>query len=512
MPQKLIPIKYLEEKKTNKITNYAGVFPLLELMRKMNIFKFCDTHLNVRSGSQGWLDSQHFLSIFLINFIGGDCVSDVDILESDLGLTDAIRHIESGLLNKNKKLLSQRFRKGRQRVFPSDKALHDYALCFHNDAEEKRRKKFVFNHQVFIPAPNKNLRKLNELFKRMNDFVQSNNPVKSATVDVDAVICPSNKQSSFFSYKKEKGYQPMNAYWYEQGTLLFSEFRDGNVNANYRVPEFVKEAFSNVPQSITNRLLRMDSAGYNFDLMEYCEKHKIGFSISAKLCQSLKDEIGQLEDGQWSNLPLNTEQILKKKSDDAEEYGWEWTELPYIPDDPRGDKYRYIAVRSRLINQKELFPLSMIEAPEDESSKKQYEKDGIKYRIRVIVTNRQGISGADLFHWHNKRCGYSEHVHSVMKGDLAGGQFPSNKFGANAFWWLMMIFSLNILQIYKSVVLGGCWKNRRLKAFRLHFIYLAGRITRRSRYINMFLRNSDIFNTIRERICELKWMAELTPI
>lgn len=503
MTQNLLPIKYFEEKKSNQITNYAGVFPLLELIRKMNIFKFCDTRLNVRSGSQGWMDSHHFLSIFLINIIGGDCVSDVDILESDLGLTDAMTHIESSLFNKNKKYISQRFRKGRKRTFPSDKSIHDYALCFHNEEEEKKRPA----HEAFIPSPNGNLNKLNQLFKPINEFVQLNHPVKTATIDVDAVICPTHKKSSLYSYKKEKGYQPLNAYWHEQGTLVFSEFRDGNVNSNYRVAEFAKEAFSRLPNHLSHRFLRMDSAGYNFDLMEYCQTNQIGFSISAKLCKSLKDEIRQLEEGQWSKLSKTTGQILKKKSGNAEESDWEWSELSYIPDDPRGDTYRYLAVRSPLITQKELLSVpGGDDTVDEEASKKQYEKNGKTYRIRVIVTNRHEIEGEALIHWHNKRCGHSEHVHSIMKNELGGGQFPSNKFGANAFWWLMMIFSLNILQIYKTVVLGGCWRSRRLKAFRLHFIYLAGRITRRSRYLNMFLRDSDLFKEIRERCFTLKWV------
>ena len=84
MTQDQQSIKYLEEKKTNKITNYAGVLPMLDFCRKLKIFEFADNILNIRSDAQGWLDSQHFLSILLINFIGGDCVSDIDILESDL--------------------------------------------------------------------------------------------------------------------------------------------------------------------------------------------------------------------------------------------------------------------------------------------------------------------------------------------------------------------------------------------------------------------------------------------
>jgi hypothetical protein len=68
-----------------------------------------------------------------------------------------------------------------------------------------------------------------------------------------------------------------------------------------------------------------------------------------------------------------------------------------------------------------------------------------------------------------------------MKTDFAGSQFPLNKFGANAFWWLMMIFPLNIIQLYKNLILDNSWRTRRMKAFKLHFIYLASRITQRAR-------------------------------
>jgi len=84
------------------MTNYTSVLPLLELCKKMGIFKFADTNLNVRSSSQGWYDSQHFLSVLLLNFIGADCISDVDILEADTGLTSTLSNIESSLLNKRR--------------------------------------------------------------------------------------------------------------------------------------------------------------------------------------------------------------------------------------------------------------------------------------------------------------------------------------------------------------------------------------------------------------------------
>ena len=275
MTQNKLSINYLEEKKTNKITNYAGVLPILDFCRKMKIFQFADKTLQIRSGDQGWLDSQHFLSTLLINFIGGDCMSDVDVLEADTGLKTAISNTENNYIKMNNSLILKRFRKGRERVFPSNNALANYALEFHNDSEEEVRKDYIERKEVFIPKLNDNLNNLNNFFGHSAAFAQKNNPVDSATIDIDATIKNSNKQSAFFTYKKdERGYQPMNAYWNEHKIVLFSEFRDGNVNPSYNIPEFVEKSFSYLPDTVKNLYLRSDSAGYNFDLMSYCKKQR----------------------------------------------------------------------------------------------------------------------------------------------------------------------------------------------------------------------------------------------
>ena len=37
---------------------------------------------------------------------------------------------------------------------------------------------------------------------------------------------------------------------------------------------------------------------------------------------------------------------------------------------------------------------------------------------------------------------------AIMKSDLAGGQLPSARFGANAAWWAIMILALNLAAEY----------------------------------------------------------------
>ena len=70
----------------------------------------------------------------------------------------------------------------------------------------------------------------------------------------------------------------------------------------------------------------------------------------------------------------------------------------------------------------------------------------------------------------------------------------------------MMIFSLNIIQLYKNLILDNSWKTRRTKAFRLHFIYIAGRVTQRSRRLFIYVRDIDLFKNITDRIENLKWI------
>ena len=64
-----------------------------------------------------------------------------------------------------------------------------------------------------------------------------------------------------------------------------------------------------------------------------------------------------------------------------------------------------------------------------------------------------------------------------MKSDIAGGKFPSGKFGANAAWWQIMVLAVNLNSAMKSLVLGGHWVSKRFKAIRFWLINLPGRVS-----------------------------------
>ena len=71
---------------------------------------------------------------------------------------------------------------------------------------------------------------------------------KEYTLDTDATVIEAGKEEAKWSYKKEKGYQPLLGFLFESGLALGDEFRDGNVPAGAGALEFLKYCEDMMPQ------------------------------------------------------------------------------------------------------------------------------------------------------------------------------------------------------------------------------------------------------------------------
>jgi hypothetical protein len=91
---------------------------------------------------------------------------------------------------------------------------------------------------------------------------------------MDAVLMETNKAEALYSYKHFKSYQPLNVWWAEQGVLVYTEFRDGNVPAGYQQVRVFEEALAQLPAGVEKVRLRVDTAGYEHALLRYCEESK----------------------------------------------------------------------------------------------------------------------------------------------------------------------------------------------------------------------------------------------
>jgi len=503
MAQGVVPFKYEAEKKTTGMTALAGLPTYLDLAKVIGLSKSIQTHLKVRAGSQGWTDNQMVLSLILLNLAGGDCVDDIKKLEADDGFCEVLKKAElHGLQRKVRRALLRRWRKERTRTVPSPTAIFRYLAKFHNESQEELRQP----GKAFIPAANAHLNSLSFINKELASFSSFQGSESIATLDMDATLIASGKESAFYCYKSYKSYPPLNTWWAEQGIVLHTEFRDGNVPAGFEQLRVLKQALGCLPGGVERVRLRSDTAGYQHDLLRYCatgESSRFGvieFTIGCDVTPEFKKAVAEVEESHWRP-------IYKVVNGKQRATGVEWAEVCFVPNamghSKKGPEYRYLAKREALVEQRN-FPAmdDQISLPFPTMNVK-----GRKYKVFGVVTNMDW-EGEKLIHWFNERCGKSEEAHAVMKDDLAGGSLPSDDFGENAAWWWIMILAFNLNAMMKSLALGKSWVSKRMKAIRFSFINLPGRVIKRSRsYIIRLTKNHpslDLLIEARRAILQLR--------
>jgi hypothetical protein len=470
--QGLLPFEYKQESRKAGCTALAGLPLFLELACALGLWLSIRKNLNLCSDNQGWTDEQIVMSLVMLNLAGGDCVDDLRILENDDGFCRVFRMAEARHLKPAERAaLEARFRRGRTRTLPCPTSVFRFLEGFADPKQEAKRRQ----GQAFIPPRTEPLSGLVRVNAEIVRALQLVNPQRVATCDMDATVVETSKRTALICYEGFRAYQPMNVYWAEQGVVLHTEFRDGNVPAGYEQRRVLEEALAQLPAGVEQVFLRSDTAGYQWDLLHYCGRGdskrfgRIGFAVGCDVTEEFRKAVRAVPAKDW--------RPLMRKSDGVEEpTGREWAEVCYVPrgaalrrDDP---DYRFIAVRE-LLSQQSLptleaqaslpFPTMDLDGPAGTQ----------KYKLHGLVTNLHW-EGGRIVRWLNGRCGKSEEVHSIQKEDLAGGMLPSGSFGENAAWWLMMVLAFNLSVILKRAVLGGEWANRRMKALRFRLLNLPG--------------------------------------
>lgn len=444
---------------------------------------------NVKAaGEQGWTDAESVLSLLLLNLVGGDCVEDVEKLESDKGFCLLFgKAVSQGLSRKGRRGLKKRWRKEKTRSVPSSSSVFRYLAEFHDRAQEGLREA----GRAFIASPNEALKGLCKVNKDFVGFVQTNRSERTATLDMDATLVNSEKATALCCYEGYPAYQPLNTWWAEQGLVLHTEFRDGNVPAGFEQRRVLEEALKSLPKGVSKARMRSDTAGYQHELLRYCDEEKnkrcgrIEFTVGCDVSAEFKKAVLEVAEEDWT--------VLKKRERSGEltETSRQWAEVCFVPNaighSKRGPEYRYLAIRERMQDQ---LMLPGMEEGERKLPFQTMHKGGVRYKVFGIVTNMDW-NGQELIEWHYKRCGRSEQAHSVMKEDLAGGMLPSGDFGENAAWWWIMVLAFNLNAALQCLVLGGRWVYRRMKAMRFHLINIAARVMDRSRQLSLRLSAGD---------------------
>ena len=419
---------------------HAGLLSVSRAYRSLGVPALVAANLSLRKRQRGFAEAQLIESISLLQSVGGECPEDMHLLAGDSCL-------ERGLGYRP----------------PKATAVREFLERFHDQELEKLRpqreeqKSFIFPSSQPVAALQQVQSGLVRKIAKL--YAQAGQAQRMATVDQDATIIESHKQAAYWHYEAGRGYQPMVAVWAEADLVLADEFRDGNVPAKQDPLTCAKLAFAALPQTVTRRYFRGDSACHEQELLEWLRHPdrerepggRVGFAVSAVMSPPLGEAIRKVVEAEWKTFGKEDNGTLRQ-----------WAEVDFVPSDQTEHKgsqpLRYVGLRL-LKPQGVLF------------------KDGTDRHFHAVITNEQ-TAGGRLLDWHREKAGTVEHTHDEVKNELGGSHVPSQRFGVNSAWFKIALLTYNVISAIKGLCLEGEERTARMKRLRLLLIHVAGRMNR----------------------------------
>jgi len=442
--QGLLPFHYQLTEKPDFVTAYAGLPVVYEAMLAV-IAHSLYRELRKALGYKSWkVVRRHLASLVLLIVAGGEHISDLDVLRADAGLEKIIGFRPSSPTQ------------AKEFLYKFHQGLDGHLLTPEEDAALS-----VKGHAT-IRLEGPGLQILELILQKVVAALQARNPRRRATLDVDACIVEANKKQALRAYEGTVGYQPQMAWWAEQRGWVCDQFRDGNVNAEFKAKDYLVRAFAALPEGIEELRMRGDSAFYNEEALTWLDEQGIGFAVTADMSKSLAKIVKGMPEGDWQ-VYRGLRDPKKKATEERE-----WAEVvDYVPDWKRNNRpgvvpFRYIAIRVRPA-QRDLF----------EDAERQW-------RHFCVLTNMDW-KGGRLLRWHREKQGTVEFGHGVMKNDLGAGVLPCGKFGANAAWWRINAMTHNLLELVKLLDEDGGIATARPKTLRFRLFNLGARLTTHAR-------------------------------
>jgi hypothetical protein len=397
------------------VTGFSGAVALSCLAQATGLFADAERHLGwIKERQRGRSVSSMLFDLMMIPCAGGECIDDLEALRADEGL---------------RRLL------GRTVTAPS--TAHDFL-------------------REIGPA---GLEDLSAIRHGQLCHAARTTGVRVATLDCDATLFLSKAQRAQRSYKGDRGWFPMLAFWAELGMVVHDEFRQGNASPQSDALEFLKEAVAQLPEGLDRIYVRSDSAWYQARLLDYCHEQGYGFAVTADLDEAVKTGLMEMGDVSWTPLEVSSD------PGDTGSCSRQWACEGVHTLNGSSHPYRMIYLR-RERRQGDLF-------------------EGM-YSYGAIITNRNDLSLEELVHWHRQRCNCENHIKELKHG-FGLASLPSGDFFVNAVYLRIMTLSFNLIASLKTTVLPESWSRHTLKTLRFRLLGVPALVVRHARRLHLRL-------------------------
>ena len=401
------------------LTSRAGLLTIAQLMNSLKLSERIDQHFPLPNSNRGFLPSQFLKTLILMQHEGSFRLDDVRTIQDDTALRAVL-----GLTH-----------------LPKATTLGDWLRRMGNHSQMQDAWVSV-NQSVLACALHQ---------------------CKEVTLDIDATEIVSHKSEAHWTYNKNKGFMPMVGHIAEVGQVVTVDFRKGNVSPARDNLTFIKQCQHALPHGCTVNRLRIDAAGYQSNIIEYCDEQNIRYAIRAKTSNAMRSQISAMKESDWK--PVIDKHGMAITGQDACRTsfcigGYE--------------KAFTLIIQRKAIKGQTSFDL------EAESNAQSLNSGGYVYR--AIATNRDELNDSELIHWYNQRAEDSENRIKELKRDFGGDTLPCSSFNANALYLLISALSYNLFALMRSLLPEGLERHRAI-TIRWRLYAMAAKVVKTGRQL-----------------------------
>ena len=313
----------------------------------------------------------------------------------------------------------------------------------------------------------------NRYLKRFLKSIKS----EELILDIDATFIEAHKHNTLYSYLGEPGYMPMIGH-INGGYVIHADFREGNAASASKNLEFIKACAMQLPIGVKFNRFRADSASYQAEIFNYCNKENILFTVSGQKDQSVMYEINTIKEDNW--------EVLSPREHIAE----------FMHTMGEADNaFRMIVVK------KDITPV----LPElDTYLSKETKEQLYKEMYYTVATNDFELSAKEILALHRQRGETSENKIKELKNGFNMSYLPTSNFEANAFYFAIGTLAHNLFLLFKQI-LDKSLQHHTVKTIRYKLYHIAGKVTFHARQITLKVNEQflQLLQTIRTRAYEM---------
>ena len=253
--------------------------------------------------------------------------------------------------------------------------------------------------------------------------------------------------------------------------------------------EFIQQCQRALSHGCTVGALRIDAAGYQTRIIQYCDEQKIDYAIRATMSPRIKKHISELNEGDWQPL------VKRHGSNSGHRHTYR---MPHCIGDY--DKAFDLVIQRQPIRQSTL-DLG------DGSDSETYSVQG--YISRAIATNRFSLTDSQVIHWYNQRAENSENRIKELKLDFGGDPLPCSAFKANALYFRIAALSYNLFALMRQL-LPEQLASHRATTIRWRLYGMAAKVVRTG--CQLWVKLQDANRHLLDQVLAALWRFEPSPL